>query len=67
VFGGAGGAAGGFGSSGSSGVTASISGPMNGPSIVLRAGGGGGGSGPYMSGIGFVTFPATGTRLGPSS
>lgn len=55
----AGGSGGGFGSSGSAGQTKSPPGS--------GVGGAGGGPGAYLVGAPFVTFPVTGTRLGPSS
>jgi hypothetical protein len=40
--------------------------PFDGPSSA-SSGGGGGGAGAYISGSPFVTWPVTGSRLGPSS
>lgn len=67
--GGAGGAGGGQGSSGSNGGQGFFS-PQGGnpsPPANIAPGGAGGGAGAYISGAPYVTWPATGTRLGPSS
>lgn len=58
---GAGGTGGGRGSSGASGQ------PQVQGSVPAISGGSGGGAGAYIVGNPFVTYPATGTRLGPSS
>lgn len=66
--GGAGGTGGGRGSAGSNGQKAELlpgsGNPGPGPG---QPGGSGGGAGAYISGAPYVTWPATGTRLGPSS
>jgi len=69
LIGGPGGAGGGRGAGGSSGNGASVSGPtapIDGP-ITSGSVGGGGTAGAYISGAPFVTWPVTGSRLGPSS
>jgi len=64
--GGAGGAGGGRGNSGSTGGSSTgATAPQGG--TAPRPGSPGGGAGAYINGFPFVTFPATGTRLGPSS
>ncbi len=60
--GGSGGSGGGRGGSGSSGSPGTP-----GPNPVGKPGGSGGSPGAYIVGNPFVTYPATGTRLGPSS
>jgi hypothetical protein len=63
--GGAGGARGAAGSSGNGGTFSPAGLPVN--NNLSNPGAGGGAAGAYISGLPFATFPATGTRLGPSS
>jgi len=66
VLGGTGGTGGGRGASGSSGGGGAAKGSYDEPTVT-SGGGGGGSPGAYIVGNPFVTYPATGTRLGPSS
>jgi len=63
--GGTGGARGAAGSSGGGGTVTPFQGPV--VQNSSNPGAGGGAAGAYISGLPFATFPATGTRLGPSS